>query len=1155
MPVLFWIDIAALALSGLIAAALSLAVLGSAPRRNLNLTFCLFTSMAALWAGFSLLFRLSLWLQRGNAVLLSELAAWAISFMGPLLLVFTTRYVCRRRLREDLIAVLGMAVTAALGLPLLQHRLVFNPQIKPNGSTTLDLSPLGLAMAAIPALFILWSLILFLRERRRTGEPFLALSVLTFLTGFLVGGVLELDFPVLSITNTVSVFLLGYGVVSRQLFNPLKQLTQDLERKVEQRTRELEEAYAQVTKKIEYATAELRQEITERNKAEKEIRARAALLELIGGVGRATTRILNLDELLRRAVMLIRENFRYNNISILLVEGDYVVLRATALPAFREHEGKIKLRVGVEGITGMVAAQSESLLIPDVTVDARYRGVTGAYETRSELAVPIRFMGKSIGVLDSQSTEINDFSQVDVFTLQTVADQLAIAIENAGLYEEARQRAELLQRELAERKRTEEVLRDSEEKFRNLAEESPNMIFINMGGRVVYANLQCQAFMGYSREELYDPGFDFLSLIAPEYRDLVMANYRQQMKGNDIPPYEYALTTKNGTRMDAIITTRLIRYDGQNAILGIVTDISKRKRSEKMLQMLNAAALAMERALTEAEIFATAGDTLLMLDISCAVFLVDRQNGTLGLAHCNYGARIATELQKQTGMPVQAFCIGLDRASIFHRASRTQRAVCIDPEDVIRTHFPDLSPLQARKMTGLLRLTRSMAAPLITEDDTVGLLLVHSRDLVDEDGPAIVAFAHQMAAAWRKTRLMQDLQGSLHELERTQEQLVQSQKIEAIGQLAGGIAHDFNNLLTAINGYTELLLSDLASDSLMRADVEGIKRASTRAANLTRQLLAFGRKQMLQPKILSLNSVVTGLGKMLQRLIGENIELILALDANLLMVKADPSQIEQVLMNLVINARDAMPLGGRLTLQTENVILDKQYSLRNTDVLPGLYSMVAVSDTGAGMSEDTLGHLFEPFFTTKKDGSGLGLSSVYGIIKQSGGHIAVHSEQDKGSVFSVYLPAVEEQAEPLRPDEQEGRPHPHQGTERILVVEDEDMVRDLTQRLLAKMGYTVLTARNAAAALRISFETSAEIHLLISDIVMPGRMNGWELARHLTQSRPNMGVLLVSGYADRERVGPEGLENGVAFLQKPYTAQVLFRRIRELLEKPGNAST
>jgi PAS domain S-box-containing protein len=379
-----------------------------------------------------------------------------------------------------------------------------------------------------------------------------------------------------------------------------------------------------------------------------------------------------------------------------------------------------------------------------------------------------------------------------------------------------------------------------------------------------------------------------------------------------------------------------------------------------------------------------------------------------------------------------------------------------------------------------------------------------------------------------------------------EQQLRQAQKMEAVGRLAGGVAHDFNNVLTAIFGYTELVLEELPAQSSARPDLEEIRKAAQRASALTRQLLAFSRQQVLEPVVLKLNDLVEDVDKMLRRLLGEDVELRLSLTRDLGNVRADPGQLQQVLMNLIVNARDAMPTGGKLLIETTNADLTEQYAELHQPVSPGRYVMLAVSDTGMGMNADTKARIFEPFFTTKEKGkgTGLGLSTVYGIVKQSAGYIWVYTEVGRGTTFKVYLPRVDAPAVAHAPRREAG---PLEGTETVLLAEDDEMLRPLAKGLLEKLGYTVLEAENASQALTRARAHAGPIQLLVADVVMPGA-SGRELARLLAESRPETRVLYVSGYTDDAIVHHGMLEPGLNFLQKPFTPAALARKVRDVLD-------
>jgi PAS domain S-box len=378
-------------------------------------------------------------------------------------------------------------------------------------------------------------------------------------------------------------------------------------------------------------------------------------------------------------------------------------------------------------------------------------------------------------------------------------------------------------------------------------------------------------------------------------------------------------------------------------------------------------------------------------------------------------------------------------------------------------------------------------------------------------------------------------------------QLRQAQRMETIGRLAGGVAHDFNNLLMVIKGYCELLLNrENTGDGLQQ--LERISKAADQAASLTQQLLAFGRKQVLQPKVFNLNTLVWNAEKMLRRLISEDVEMVTATAKNLGAIKADPGQIDQVILNLVINARDAMPKGGTLTLETANVELDESYAQGHLGAVPGSYVMLAVTDNGLGMDDETQAHIFEPFFTTKElgKGTGLGLSMVYGIVKQSGGYIWVHSAPGKGSSFRVYLPRVFEHEQEI------AAPFPAAqslaGKETILLVEDDPLVRGLALEILKSRGYSVLVAERPDAALEICRRHGGKINLVLTDVIMPG-MNGREMADEILAMRPEVGVLFMSGYTDTAVMRNGNGGKLASFLQKPFSPTVLGRKVREMLDQ------
>ncbi len=386
-------------------------------------------------------------------------------------------------------------------------------------------------------------------------------------------------------------------------------------------------------------------------------------------------------------------------------------------------------------------------------------------------------------------------------------------------------------------------------------------------------------------------------------------------------------------------------------------------------------------------------------------------------------------------------------------------------------------------------------------------------------------------------------------LKESEEQLRQAQKMEAVGRLAGGLAHDFNNLLTVVLGYSEIIMMHAGADEGLSKNVGEIKKAAEKAATLAHQLLAFSRKQILRPKVLYINDLISNMEKMLYRLIGENVQLTTRLDPELGLIKVDPGQFEQIIMNLAVNARDAMPKGGTITIKTKNTYPDTGYGEHHTPVRPGPCILISVSDTGEGMDAETQNKIFEPFFTTKEKGkgTGLGLATVYGIVEQSGGYIWVKSELNRGTTFEIQLPIVENiEAEQIKRIESGV---PERGTETILIVEDEEAVRKMVITVLENYGYSVFEAKNGLEALQLNiFLKERPINLLITDVVIPG-MSGIDVAEQFSAQRPGMKVLYMSGYTDDAVINCGVLKEAINFLQKPFTPNSLARKVREALDE------
>ncbi|OGG56641.1 MAG: hypothetical protein A3F84_08440 [Candidatus Handelsmanbacteria bacterium RIFCSPLOWO2_12_FULL_64_10] len=634
--------------------------------------------------------------------------------------------------------------------------------------------------------------------------------------------------------------------------------------------------------------------------------------------------------------------------------------------------------------------------------------------------------------------------------------------------------------DITERKRAEEALRKSEATNRALLEAIPDLILRHSRDGVYLDFKAAKDF-----ETLVPPG-EFLGKRADEVLPAEVArkalhHIEQAIRTGDVQVFEYQLPM-HGEMRD--YEARVV-VCGEEEALGIVRDITERKRAEEVLRESEARFRSVVESL---------GEGLLITDLQDTILYANSRLAEMsGYAPEEMIGRPAFELL----LPPE------DWEEIHRRNERRRRGIS------------EWYEVQLKRKDGSLFWTETYGAPFRNAAGEVVGTLGATTDITER--------------------------------KRLEEQLRQAQKMEAVGRLAGGIAHDFNNLLQVIMGFSEFLLTRLAPGDPSRREVEEIYKAGERAASLTRQLLAFGRRQVLRPKALDLNALVSDMGRMLRRLISEDVDLVTVLRPGLGRVKADPGQIEQVIVNLAVNARDAMSEGGKLTVETENVSLDEAYVREHPDASPGLHVRLTVSDTGCGIDPEIRPHLFEPFFTTKEagKGTGLGLATVYWIVTQSGGHISVASEPGEGSTFSIYLPRAEDPAE-AAPSADATVELPR-GSETLLLVEDDELVRNLVGMILRRCGYAVLEASDGQEALRVSGCHPGPVHLMVADVVMP-RMNGHELAQRLTPLRPEMKVLYISGYANDADVRQDALEGDIHLLQKPFTPEVLARRVREVMD-------
>jgi PAS domain S-box-containing protein len=759
--------------------------------------------------------------------------------------------------------------------------------------------------------------------------------------------------------------------------------------------------------------------------------------------------------------------------------------------------------------------------------------------------------------------------------------------------------------DIQERKEADEKLRASEQRYRQLFENNPHPMWFYEIETLAFlsVNNAAVAHYGYSREEFLQMTLKDIRL-TEDISTLVddMVNFTSsQIHINSLRRHR----KKDGSVIIVEVTSHDILFEGRKARLVMVNDITERKRAEAALlaseqrfsEAFNLSPLPMHiisledtryiyvndsflqaTGFSREELIGKTGDELKLwvsAQERAKIFKAFRENQRLSNLEFRY-RRKDGEIRTGLGSSERITLDGQPCAlSVINDITEHKRAE--EDRDRFFTvsrdmlclmdfagYFTRLNPAWEKTLGySNEELMAKTYIHFVHPDDREKALEVGKKVMTGESVQAFenryrckdgsVKWLLWSLTSYPEQQLVYAVAHDITERKRAEEEwkkaeenLRQAQKMDAIGRLAGGVAHDFNNLMTAVIGYSEMALRKTEPESAISNDILEIKKAGERAASLTSQLLAFGRKQMLQPKILNLNAVLENIHKMLRRLIGEHIDIAVMPEPNLGLVKADPGQIEQVIVNLAVNARDAMPEGGKLTLETANVHISDEYAFNHMEVTPGHYVLFAMTDNGIGMDVKTMARIFEPFYTTKElgKGTGLGLSMVYGIIKQSGGHIAVYSEPGIGTTVKLYLPRIDE--EPALPEPQAVMTAPKPANATILLVEDEKVVRDLTAKILGDLGYEVLVAENGKQALEVATGNLEKIALVISDIVMP-QLGGRELVERLLQLKPRLKIIFISGYTENSMLHQGVLDKHLIFLQKPFSYEALASRVREAL--------
>ena len=713
---------------------------------------------------------------------------------------------------------------------------------------------------------------------------------------------------------------------------------------------------------------------------------------------------------------------------------------------------------------------------------------TGLLHSSDELGQLARSFDEMAALLQQRSLERLQTED----ELQRAHDELEIKV--AERTAELAETNESLRREIVEREQAEHRLRESEERYRSFIETANEGVWaVDSESRIIFANQILCDMLGYDvMEDVL--GRSTATLIFDEEREDHALRMKNRRKGLS-EKYERRLKRKDGSALWTIISAKArLNEDGSfRGSFAMLTDITRRKHMEEALQ---------QNELRYRTLFETASDAITLIEddafVDCnrqAVNMIglDDKSEIIGHSPTDFTFETQPDGQPSKEKGAQYIAAAMEgRPQAFYWQNRRKDGTPIDVE-------VSLNCFSIKDKTYIQSITRDVT----------------------------------------------DRKRAEEERQKLADQLRQAQKMEAVGRLAGGVAHDFNNMLGVILGYAELLKSKLPPGDKLLKDVSEIERAGTRSRDITRQLLAFSRKQIISPRKIELNPLIENMLKTLTTLIGEDIELCFLPGKQRTTINIDPSQVDQILVNLAANARDAMPAGGRLTIETDNFTLDEPYCADHLGFKPGSYVMLAVTDNGVGMDKEVLQHAFEPFFTTKESsrGTGLGLATVYGIVKQNGGFINAYSEPGQGTTFKIFLPRMTGRADE---SDEAGPFEIPSGTGTILVVEDEEMIREMTATMLERSGYQVLTARTPTEALSLCWSDERKIDLLLTDVVMPG-MSGKELADKLERMRPGIRVLFMSGYTSNVIVHRGVLEEGVNFIPKPFSIEELCRKVGELI--------